>query len=101
MVNVGSDCIWGWEQFDHKPIRFLHFFKNLKKRRVFLMYKDVSICQVNARGIHPVSASEGGTWYLMTWKFLDVDHRVHSSYIRKAMKRKPFNTKGHDAVLSD
>jgi hypothetical protein len=42
---------------------------------------------VKIHGIHPVS-TEGGTWYPMACRFLNLDHHIHSSLEKSLIERK-------------
>ena len=38
-------------------------------------------------GEHPVSASDGGTWYPQACKFLKLKHHLHSSFEKSLVER--------------
>ncbi|MGD9535436.1 MAG: hypothetical protein AB7V56_16900, partial [Candidatus Nitrosocosmicus sp.] len=42
---------------------------------------------VKIHGIHPVS-TDGGTWYPMACRFLNLDHHIHSSLEKSLIERK-------------
>ena len=58
-----------------------------KERNMFVAERFISGL-VKIHGIHPVSTDDGGTWYPMACRFLNLDHHIHSSLEKSLIERK-------------
>jgi putative transposase len=85
MLKVGSEFVWLWvaTEPENRQILALSIFK---ERNMFVAERFISGL-VKIHGIHPVS-TDGGTWYPMACRFLNLDHHIHSSLEKSLIERK-------------
>jgi putative transposase len=83
-IKAGSEFIWLWIVIEpkHKEILATDISK---ERNMFVAERFLSQV-VNKYGLHSVS-SDGGTWYPQACKFLNLHHRLHSSFEKSIIER--------------
>ena len=78
-IYMVMDCNWTWKQTDSRIICI--------KREKHVCSRTLSVTDVvHNYGIHPVS-TDGGTWYPMACRFLNLRHHIHSSLEKSLIER--------------
>jgi len=78
-IYMVMDCNWTWKQTDSCIICI--------KREKHVCSRTLSVTDVvHNYGIHPVS-TDGGTWYPMACRFLNLRHHIHSSLEKSLIER--------------
>ncbi len=57
------------------------------ERNIFVVAERFLSRMVNDYGKHPISTDDGGTWYPLQAKFLELEHYIHSPYEKSIIKR--------------
>ena len=84
LIKVGSEYIWLWVAIEPENREILALYVS-KERNMFVAERFLSgLVKVNRN--HPVS-TDGGTWYPMTCRFLNLDHHFHSSFEKSIIER--------------
>ncbi|WP_172602154.1 DDE-type integrase/transposase/recombinase [Candidatus Nitrosocosmicus franklandus] len=86
MLKVGSEFVWLWVATEPENRQILALSIS-KERNMFVAERFISDL-VKIHGIHPVSTDDGGTWYPMACRFLNLDHHIHSSLEKSLIERK-------------
>ena len=81
ILKVGSEYIWFWIAIEPENRQILAL--NISKERNMLIAERFISSLVQIHGKHPVS-TDGGIWYPLACRFLNVDYHIHSSLWRKA-----------------
>ena len=84
MLKVGSEYIWLWVAIEPENRQILALSIS-KERNMFVAERFIRGL-VKIHGKHPVS-TDGGTWYPMASRFLNLDHHIHSSYEKSIIER--------------
>jgi putative transposase len=85
LIKVGSEYIWLWITIEPKNKEILALTIS-KERNMFIAERYLSDI-VKVYGKHPVS-TDGGTWYPMACRFLNLKHHIHSSLEKSLIERK-------------
>ena len=80
LIKVGSEYIWLWVAIDAKSKEILAL--SISKERNMFVAERFLAGLVKGHGRHPVS-TDGGTWYPMACKFLNLKHHLHSFLAKK------------------
>ncbi len=82
LIKVGSELIWFWIaiKLNQTTGKFSHFFHNISKERNMFVAERFLSNLVKDYGNHPVSTTDGGTWYPQACEFLKMDHHIHSFF---------------------
>ncbi len=84
MLKVGSELIWLWVAMEPDNRQILALSVS-KERNMFVAERFISGL-VKIHGKHPVS-TDGGTWYPMASRFLNLDHHIHSPLEKSLIER--------------
>jgi transposase-like protein len=91
LIKIGSKYIWLWVAIEPDHRQILHI--DISFERNMLIVERFIASLINTYGKHPVSTTDGGTWYLpQACRFLKLKYRLHSSLKRKAPWKDQFNT---------
>ena len=83
-LKVGSEYIWLWVAIEPQNSQILALSIS-KERNMFVAERFLSGI-VKIHGKHPVS-TDGGTWYPMACRFLNLKHHIHSSIEKSLIER--------------
>ncbi|WP_458720818.1 DDE-type integrase/transposase/recombinase [Candidatus Nitrosocosmicus sp. R] len=84
LIKVGSEYIWLWVAIEPQNRQILALSIS-KERNMFVAERFLSGI-VKIHGKHPVS-TDGGTWYPMACRFLNLKHHIHSSIEKSLIER--------------
>ncbi|MGD9535047.1 MAG: DDE-type integrase/transposase/recombinase [Candidatus Nitrosocosmicus sp.] len=84
LVKIGSAYMWIWVAIELKSKEILAL--NISKERNMLIAERFISSLVQIHGIHPVS-TDGGTWYPMACRFLNLNHHINSSLEKSLIER--------------
>ena len=89
ILQVGPEYIWLWVAIEPENGQILAL--NVSKERNMFVAERLLSGLVKVNGNHPVS-TDGGTWYPMACRFLNLDHHIHFSYEKSIIEREPCST---------
>ena len=89
ILKVGSEDIWLWIAIEPENRQILAL--NISKERNMLIAERFISSLVQIHRKHPVS-TDGGTWYPLACRFLNVDHHIHSSLEKSLIERERCST---------
>jgi putative transposase len=84
VIKIGSELIWLWVAIEPKHKEILSI--NISKERNMLVVERFLFYLLEEYGKHPIS-TDGGTWYPQAYKFLEVEHHIHSSFEKSIIER--------------
>ncbi|MGE0389364.1 MAG: DDE-type integrase/transposase/recombinase [Candidatus Nitrosocosmicus sp.] len=84
LLNVGPELIWLWIAIEPENRQILA--QTITEERTMLIAERFLSGVVRDYGKHPVS-TDGGTRYPMAYKFLRLDHHVHSPLEKSMIER--------------
>jgi len=84
LIKVGSELVWLWVAIE--PENRLILALSISKERNMLIAERFLSGLVKIHGKHSIS-TDGGTWYPMACKFLNITHHVHSSFEKSLIER--------------
>ena len=84
ILQVGPEYIWLW-WVAIEPENGQILAQDITQERNMLIAERFLSCVVRYYGNHPVSTTDGGTWYHQACEFLKMDHHIHSPLWRKAL----------------
>ena len=84
LLKVGSEYIWLWIAIEPENKHILAL--TISKERNMIVAERFLSNIMRDYGNHPVS-TDGGTWYPMACRFLNLDHHLHSSYEKSIIER--------------
>ena len=84
LIKVGSEYIWLWVTIEPESREILAL--SISKERNMLIAERFLSDVVRHHGKHPVS-TDGGTWYPMACRFLNLKHHLHSSFEKSLIGR--------------
>jgi putative transposase len=84
ILKVGSEYIWLWIAIEPENRQILAL--NISKERNMLIAERFISSLVQIHGEHPVS-TDGGTWYPMACRFLNLNHHINSSLEKSLIER--------------
>jgi putative transposase len=85
LFKVGSEYIWLWVATIVPEDKQILALSISKERNMFVAERFISKLVMTYEA-HPVS-TDGGTWYPQAWRFLKLQHHIHSSYKRSIIER--------------
>jgi putative transposase len=77
--------MWIWVDIELNSREILAL--NISKERNMLIAERFISSLVQIHGKHPVSTDDGGTWYPMACRFLNLDHHINSSLEKSLIER--------------
>ena len=83
-LKVGSSHMWIWVAIEPKAKEILGI--SMSNEGNMLIAERFILSLINKCGKHPVS-TDGGTWYPQAWRFLILQHHVHSPYEKSLIER--------------
>jgi putative transposase len=84
VIKIGSELIWLWVAIEPKHKEILSI--NTSKERNMFVAERFLFNLLEEYGKHPIS-TDGGTWYPQAYKFLEVEHHIHSSFEKSIIER--------------
>ena len=84
LLKVGSEYIWLWIAIEPENKHILAL--TISKERNMIVAERFLSNIIRDYGNHPIS-TDGGSWYPMTCRFLNLDHHLHSSYEKSIIER--------------
>ena len=87
LIKVGSELTWlDWVAIDSENKAILGM--GISKERNMFVAEHFLSSIVEKYGKKPVSTTDGGTWYPhQAFRFLNMKHRIHSSYEKSIIER--------------
>lgn len=86
LIKVGSEYVWLWVIIEPKDKQILSI--TISKERNMFVAENFLSKVVEKYGSHPVSTSDGGTWYPpQACKFLKLKHHIHSPLEKSVIER--------------
>ena len=83
-LKVDSELIWSWVAIETKSREILALSIS-KERNMFISERFLSgLGKIHRK--HYVS-TDGWTWYPQAWRFLNLDHYIHSSLEKSLIER--------------
>ena len=98
LVKAGSELVWLWVAIEPKGRRILAL--NISKERGMFVAERFISGRVKICGKHPVS-TDGGTWHQQAWRFLKLNHHIHSPLEKSLIERTIQYIKGRTECFDD
>ena len=80
LLKVGSQYVWVWVAIE--PLAKVILGIRISFERTMLVAERFLKALVIEYGKHPLS-TDGGTWYPQACRFLNIEHHIHSLYMRE------------------
>ncbi|MDN5868326.1 MAG: DDE-type integrase/transposase/recombinase [Candidatus Nitrosocosmicus sp.] len=84
MIKVGLELVWLWVTLEPENRKILALTIS-KERNMFVAERFMSNL-IKGHGRHPVS-TDGGTGYPQAYRFLALEHHIHSSFEKSIIER--------------
>ncbi len=84
LIQVGSELVWLWVAIEPENRQILAL--SISKERNMLIAERFLSGLAKIHWKHPIS-TDGGTWYPMACRFLQLKHHIHSSFEKSLVER--------------
>ena len=89
LLKVGNQYVWVWVAIE--PLAKVILGIRISFERTMLVAERFLKALVIEYGKHPLS-TDGGTWYPQACRFLNIEHHIHSLYMREVSLKGQSNT---------
>ena len=87
LIKVGSKYIWLWVAIESKKKQILQVDMSFERTMLIVAERFIASL-INTYGKHPVSTTDGGTWYPpQACRFLKLKYHLHSSLREKHYRK--------------